>query len=418
MIKKAMIIMAAAVILPALLILSALIPRQAIRKHSLESAQYLYDRELFGYVVEGLEGSCIDKYADAILLNIAYHFSDEYPLRSVMLSAYYFTPDHEENENYLMAVRDDLGVNRQYLRYWHGSIALIRPLLLFLNVHGIYVLNAIVLVLLLAAFCVISVRLKEYPLLIAFVAAAVMTRAYYVPLSLEYTWTFLLMLILSILAILLYLKKMDRYYTAFFAVAGMLTSFVDFLTSETITLLLPLMVILWLGRRENRGEAFLKRKDVRMSLACSIAWVLGYVCMWGMKWVMCSAVMKENAMPYVEEHVSERLGGDMGVGIASFLTGAMTRNIGCLFPLGYGSLGVMGFVILVLTAAYIGFVYRRDGSDKGLILLLALVGIVPYVRYLVLHNHSYIHYFFTFRALYATVVSIVLIVAALISDRR
>ncbi len=410
--------MAAAVILPALLILSALIPKEAIRQHSLESAQYLSDREPFGYVIEGLEGSCIDKYADAILLNIAYHFSAEYPFRSVMLSAYYFTPDHEETENYLIAVENDLGVNRQYLRYWHGSITWVRPLLLFLNLQGIYVLNAVLLILLLAFFCIICARLKEYPLVIAFVVAFVMTRAYFVPLSLEYTWTFLLMLILSILAILLYRKKMEDHYTVFFAVAGMITSFVDFLTTETITLLVPLLVILWLGRKDNSSDAFFKRKDVRMSLFSSIAWVLGYVCMWGMKWLMCSVVMQENAMPYVGEHVSERLGGDMGVSLASFLTGAVTRNIACLFPLGYGALGVMGFTIIVLSAVYIGFVYRRDGFDRGGVILLALVGLVPYVRYLVLHNHSYIHYFFTFRAQFATVAAVVLIIAALVSENR
>ena len=88
LLKKVIIVAAAAVIMPALLILSALIPRKAIRQHSLESAEYLYESELFGYVEDGVEGSCIDRYADAILLNIAYHFDSDYPLQSVMLSAY------------------------------------------------------------------------------------------------------------------------------------------------------------------------------------------------------------------------------------------------------------------------------------------------------------------------------------------
>ena len=138
--------------------------------------------------------------------------------------------------------------------------------------------------------------------------------------------------------------------------------------------------------------------------------------MWVMKWVLCSVVMKENALPYVTEHVAERLDGDAGVGTLQLITGAVTENIGCLFPLGYGAWGVIGFILLILVAAYRGFVYRRNGIDRGFILLLALIGLVPYVRYLVLHNHSYIHCFFTYRAQFATVAAIVLIISAMTED--
>ena len=40
---------------------------------------------------------------------------------------------------------------------------------------------------------------------------------------------------------------------------------------------------------------------------------------------------------------------------------------------------------------------------------MLLVGIIPYIRYLVLANHSYLHCFFTFRAQFATVMALALI---------
>ena len=431
--------------MPLLLILTAFIPRDAIRQHSLESAQYLYDGELFGYVREGVEGSCIDRYADAILLNIAYNLDSDHPLRSVMLSAYYFTPDHEENENYLMAVRDDPGINRQYLRYWHGSITLIRPLLTVMNVRTIYIMNAVVLVLLFAGFSYMCARMKEYALIIAYMISFVITRAWFVPLSLEYTWTFMLMLICSIIAVVLYRKKQERYYGAFFAITGMATSFLDFLTTETITLCLPLLVILWLGRGNSGERAFEKneestikkpenayttgqkkslripgwfrRNDVQTAAKCAASWLAGYAGMWSAKWFLCSIVMKENALPYVSEHVAERLSGTMGVDTEHFIIGAIIKNISCLFPLGYGTLSVIAFTAIILYAVYRGYVYRRGTNDICRILLISLIGLVPYARYIILHNHSYIHCFFTYRAQAATVAAAVLIIHYLTHDQ-
>ena len=403
--KKIIIVLFAAIIMPALLVLTALIPRSAIREHSLESAQYLYEHELFGYEKDGIEGSCIDRYADAILLNIAYHFDSEYPLKSVMLSAYYFTPEHEENENYLIAVRDDLGITRQYLRYWHGSIALVRPLLLMMNVQGIYIFNAVVLVVLFIVFVMLCARIREYPPIIAFAISFIMTRSWYVPLCLEYTWMFMIMLAASVLAIIMINRHKEEYFTVLFAAVGMVTSFFDFLTTETLTLLMPLLVIIWLTRGSDNGVERIKKPIVY-----TVSWGIGYAGMWASKWLLCSIVMHENALPYVTEHVSERISGTMGIDTSTPVLSAITKNIACLFPLGYGALSVVAFIVMIIAAVYIGYVYRREDHDKKVLFLLAAVSLVPFVRYIVLHNHSYLHFFFTFRAQAATVAAIVLIV--------
>ena len=52
-----------------------------------------------------------------------------------------------------------------------------------------------------------------------------------------------------------------------------------------------------------------------------------------------------------------------------------------------------------------------------LILLLFIIGIVPYVRYLVLSNHSYLHHFFTYRAQMTSVVALVMIIDELVERR-
>ena len=149
----------------------------------------------------------------------------------------------------------------------------------------------------------------------------------------------------------------------------------------------------------------------------TLVWGFGYVGMWGMKWVMASLILGENVMPYVTEHIGERLYGDIGVSQLTYICGAVTRNIGCLFPLEYGEIGVLFCIFLVLFISYNGYVYHGKHICGWHILMYMLPGLVPYIRYLVLHNHSYLHCFFTYRAQMATVLAIVLILEEVVDWR-
>lgn len=408
-IAKILTVVLVAFCMPALLVLSAMIPKEYIRDNMLRSAEYLYESELFGDVIEGIDGSRIDRYADSILLNIAYHYDKDYPLRSVMVSAYYFTPEHEENENLLIAVRDDMEMNQQYLRYWHGSIAVIRPLLAVMPINGIYILNGVIILALIGLYIYLFVKDGDYAAPAALLISLIITRSFYVPLSCEYAPTYILMLVSSCIAVILYKKGQYAWLNPLFFITGMATSFADFLTTETLTLLVPLITLIWLLRKAGRRSTDL----IKNTVIHTVLWACGYVVMWVSKWILCSAVFSENAMQYVIDHVSERLGGDLGLNMWQYITGALLRNIGCLFPLGYGAFGGMIFIAFMIFAAYRGYVYKRGSINGYLVTALSVMAIIPYIRFIVLHNHSYIHYFFTYRAQAATVMAIVLIVWAI-----
>lgn len=411
------IFLTAALAMAGLLVIAAMIPKDSIRGKSLESARYLADSELFGDALKDVPASRIDRYADSILLNIAYNYDSDHPLKSVMLSAYYFNERQEENVNFLDAVTDDPGANRQYLRYWHGSIALVRPLLTFLSIRQIYVVNGIILLILTAFFLITAIRSRFYAPAAGMILALISTGCWFVPLSLEYTWNFFVMLIASIIALRMSASGKRKSFTVFFLLVGMITNWLDFLTTETLTLLIPLLLILWTKKAldDNPGPGSDTGRDtsVRFLSASGGSWLAGYVGMWLFKWALAALVLGENVIPYVSDHISERLGGDVGVNLSGYLTGAVTRNIGCLFPFGYGSLGFIAGLILPFAAAYIGFVYRRRDYDMRYVLLYAALGLIPYVRYLILHNHSYIHFFFTYRAQAATVMAVILMISEL-----
>ena len=118
-------------------------------------------------------------------------------------------------------------------------------------------------------------------------------------------------------------------------------------------------------------------------------------------------------MPYVSEHIKERIGGDLGIRFFRYTFLAIWNNIKCLFPFEYGITGAFIGIAMVLFVIYTGYVYHRKKIDWKCILLYALIGLIPYIRYVVLQNHSYLHNFFTYRAQLATVLAIVLILEQL-----
>lgn len=392
------------ILLTCLLVLSARIPRSAIRENVQESAEYLCEEELFGTIVEGVEPSRMDRYADSILLGIAYQYDSAHPLSSVMWSSYYHDDFENENVNLLTAVTENREANQQYLRYWHGSIAVVRPLLLLFQIKQIYVLHGIVLLGLSGTLLWLLCRRKAYLQAGGVCLGLIMTGAWFVPFSLEYTWTYLLMLVMSIAAVLLLGQEKTRTFGLFFMVSGMLTAYMDFLTSETLTLTVPLLLLL--GMKEWASK-------IQFAVKSILAWGMGYVGMWLMKWLMASVVLSENVMPYISQHVQERIGGNIGLNPIQFLIKALWRNVSCLFPFAYGADGVFAGIGLVLFGIYLGYVYRAKVIDWQSIRIYALIGVIPYIRYAVLRNHSYLHCFFTYRAQMASILSAVLILGLL-----
>ncbi len=368
------------------------------------SAQLLCEKRVFFDELENVAASRIDRYADSILLNIAWCFDDKTPLSSVMRSAYYSVPIRDENENFLEAVTENKEGNLQYMRYWHGSAGLVRIFSVLGDVRTLYILNGFVIFLLIAVLLFLMFRHKMKALAVAIFIGTVMVSIWFVPFSLEYTWTVMLAYLFSIATLIIIIRKQDKPLYGLFLFSGMLTCYMDFLTTETLTLTLPLLIVLYMEHSE-------KRDNYKRAAGYSAIWAVGFVITWISKWVLASVVLKENVMPYITEHVSERLGGNIGISLPGYLIGALWRNLSCLFPFGYGSAGIVAGFALLIFAVYRLYVYKVSGWDRNYIIALAVVAVIPFIRFLVLHNHSYLHYFFTYRALMGTVVAIVLIIA-------
>ena len=381
-----------------LLFASALIPRKTLASNMLTSAEFLCNKEMFGYIWEGVDASIYDRYADSILLNIAWNYESDNPVRSVVESSFYHTDSQGENLNFYDAVTSDLDANLEYVRYWHGSISVVRPLLVIMPIQDMYIFLAVILLILFLTLIWRLRSLDEKALIVAVTLGMMLTYSWFVPFSLEYIWTYLITLVVSHLIINKDIN--DSKYISILMITGILTAYMDFLTTETLTLTIPLMISI-----KIRG----KNDDRFIALKSAIAWGIGYVGMFIFKWLLASIILGGSIKDHVLGHVEERVGGVI-LDEAYFGTlGPIWKNISTMIPFSLGRCGVIAGILIILICIYMGYIYHGKTVKTNTVVIYAVCGLIPLVRFLTLRNHSVIHYFFTFRALMATVMAIVMI---------
>ena len=240
--------------LTGMLVLTAKIPQNKINANTLESAEFLCEEEVFIQAVKDVKSTTIDRYADSILIAIAYQYDSDNALKSIIWSSYYNNPLKNENDNLYVAVTEGVEANKQYLRYWHGSNVIVRTLHLVFNLEQIYIFNAIIMALLFVILVAMLVKKKAYVPAIGVFVSLIATAVWLVPMSLEYTWTYLVMLVMAIVGVKLsYRKKLDN-ISVLFMVGGMVTNYLDFLSTETLTLTVPLVLILWIKDKEEKTD--------------------------------------------------------------------------------------------------------------------------------------------------------------------
>lgn len=414
--KHLMVFIAIIFVLLTLLVVTALIPRENTHQKMLESAEYMNEKQSTFLIRDFLHASVIDHYADCITLSIAYYLDEENPLESVMWASYYGAPSSRMNQFLLESMKSDAIPNHEYLRYWHGSAGVMRFMHLFWNIRQIYIFHYVLLAGLLLTLLVLLIRNGLVPEAVAFSLSMIVVSIWFVPLCLEYTWMFLVMLVASIIAVQMAFRCHYGSISIFFMIVGMVAAYLDFLTTETLTLLIPLIFILRIYRRQGGKGSW------SIAVKGCMLWSIGYIGMWVLKWGIASVVLKENVMPYVMGHIGERLEGNVGRPIGNFALAAIMRNLKCLFPYEYGISGailVFAFIVsAVIVPVAMNKIRLRKTINWNMVLMLFLLGMVPFLRFAVMRNHSFIHFFFTHRALASTALALCFIILELIEPVR
>ena len=242
-----------------LLFVTAKIPKSAILENLKESTNAFKTRFEIDERVKRRDYTFTHPYADAMLLNIIMCTDSEEPVKSVLEAKYY--SKHENGHisyDFNDMIENNVSGNVEYLRYWHGQISILRPLLIFFNLSEIYIINNIVFWSLTIALIIILIKKKHINLLVSLLIGLIMCAAPIIPLCLEYSATFNIMLIVSIIVILI--ESKTKNLGLIFFVTGIVTNYFDFLTTEIITAFVPIIFLLGIRYKEQRLNSLKETK--------------------------------------------------------------------------------------------------------------------------------------------------------------
>lgn len=353
------------------------------------------------------------------MLNMVGH-GDNLGIKGAFAGYRYVANGSDQIEN----LRDSIGVEADpsspdwfhYARYWNGWTVLLKPLLVFLNLNQIRLLTFTVVTLLIVLLASLLARLARVGpglvVAVAFSLAAYPTACF----SLSLSMCLLVALMVSILVVMrastchncgrLLLSTFD--WPGFFLIVGAVTVYLDFLCTPIVTLGVPLALLVVCSSKElseMRGLAV-----ARALCSCCVLWVLGYAGLWVAKWVISAAFLPElDVIGNALGQAAQRSGNIVmeGTGGAVFdITSldSIARNFSLMFPkwilVAFGVLASFAFGLAVRDKAYV-----RRGLAAPLSCLL-FISLFPYLWYIALSNHSYVHYWFTFRAQIVTVVAL------------
>ena len=285
------------------------IPRTAIEDNLKKSTEYFKNKEMVEMQVIRREYTYLHLYSESVLLNIINYIDTSNVLESAMLDRYYESEAVDTNKDYINAVEENIEPNTQYLRYWHGSMAILRPCLILFSIQEIFNINYIIINILFLVLLIILLR-KSKKLALIYVISMIMVAFPIVGISLLYSWTFYIMMITSIIAIFIERKGNEDLYKLFF-ITGIITCFLDFLTTEIITLYVPILFVMLL--RKERTQEFDFKDSFKFVLKATIIWGIAYASMFLAKWILASIVLRTNALQYVSDNLKLRINGTEGV---------------------------------------------------------------------------------------------------------
>lgn len=392
------------------LVLAAAIPNALLQSNMEKSALSYKERDAFEFTRGDRWCSIADNYADTILLGVAWNMGEGDPVTASLDTKYNDGGELGESVGlYLTVTGLSPEANTDYTRYWHGSAAPVRLLHLITDVAGVRIIGFILILALALLTLAMLLKRRRFAEAAALTLALLAVRIWDLSLSMEYQSAFILCFALCPLYITLEKRGNAALYLLSVA-GGVLTAFFDFLTAETLVILIPLILVLAARSREGRLGGF--KEALRLVLMCLLCWLLAYAGAFIVKWALASLATGRNEFALALSSALPRtVGSVLGEGPegAAIIPAAVLANLSTLFG-GTERMQLARVAIgLAVTAAVLGTVYylfRREGEKSGGAAIILLTGAAVFLRFMILSNHSYLHEFFTYRALAAPITAL------------
>jgi hypothetical protein len=372
-------------------VLSSWLPDKAIKRHIAESAPMIAAEGLYPKLFNNMEQYRMDNFTDALMMNQIYNIDRKHPVKAAMRMVRSSEEDGDWNQTGLLVrcVNGETLEEQHYSRYWHGGSFLYRPLFMLMDYATLrfvlFIASAILLLLLACCYFQKAGWVKTLALFMGFLLTyGVVT---------QFSMQFFPVLALTVIGSLLVVKSdASKGFGLLFFIIGSLTCYFDLLTTPLLTLGIPLAVMLSL----KPDEGFLLKKGFVECIQLILLWGLGFALTFVTKWALASLVLGQNIFADAYEVSLYRMEAD------EFTRwDAVTMN---LEMLNWWIVGIVAVGMLVFKLVkYWSFNYKKA-------ILFLIIALMPYVWYFILSNHSYLHWWFTFRLQAVTVISLLFVV--------
>lgn len=394
-----------------LIILSYQFPSEVIQINTRKSAEYLKGMIEYPIVYERLCSGKLDNFTDSIMLRVSSDETEDGALNRAM----YAYQGEINGKKPLDALVSHYVENRPYdsvttySRYWHGYQIVLRPLLVVMDYQGIQIIN-LVLELMLAVlnFWMISKRKNVQYAMAYFVGGYLMQMPLILAKSMQYADCYYLYSIGTLLLLCMNHKQRKKYTNFVFLSLGIAVAYFDFLTYPIAVFGIPVLICVML----DDGNSMEK---VGRMIQQGICWGSGYAGMWSLKWIVATGVTGTDVIANAAENVLNR---------TSHITEGTKISIAmCIVG------NVEAFLDTPATLVFVGllaWIFWKALHSKRLprnrILQIftpyATCGCLPLLWYMLLVNHSSIHYWFTNRACVVLITAILFAGMALIEEQR
>lgn len=365
------------------------IPQEKMKENAWESAILMHREGLGSFMWPTVKMTQLDGYTDGVMLNTAYTETDD-GIRDILLDTRVQVREINPMESFyeVIALENKEYRVETYGRYWHGYQILWRPLLCFFNYGEIRQINMAVQLAMVFAFLYLLFLSGEKALAIPFFGMYLFLTPLALFSSMQFSPCFYLMLLTSMALVGLRAYLNDTRRNCLFLIVGILTAFFDLLTYPFVTLGIPLITYLAVDKecRENW------KKSIKDIVFYSVSWGIGYVGMWGAKWVAASVLTDENVIMDAVNQVKFRSGHyEQG---RSFLTTLKLNFDACNMK----SIWVVLIALALFLLACVILNFRRNGIKLlPVTAVILVVSLYPFLWYYLTMHHSSDNSYFTWR---------------------
>ena len=381
-----------------LLVSVYMLPTTRIRQNIAISSEQISEEDTYYQWAKGYKNAQSDTYTDASLyLNAMYpgeNTISEAIVNALNVPRLIYGDDNNEASAVLFA-NDQPGELQeiQYGRYWHGSLVLLKPLLMLFDLGDMRIFEMMIQLTLMVMIIIGLVQKGKTNVVWAFLVMVILLNPITMVMGFCFSVEYVLMLIMA--NIVLYFHKqllVNRRYYFFFLINGILFDYFNELSFPMIGLGIPLVMYLILSQENVKTR-------VKREILFSIAWGVGYVSMWVGKWILAWIFTGYN---YVAEavHQAQRYTSENAtweVNNPSVLDRLM-KNINVYMKWPYFFLGLITLAFVVF---YLLKVKNKNWRKMVYYMLPYLLPIImPFIIFIAIGNgYSYVHYWFTHRLL-------------------